>query len=947
MIQELIYTSVPRGLAADSQGFCTVACSSSMTPNLQRELEGLCGYRHPFLPGDARASLNPVAFFHVKRRVGGVDLHFLARVADCGIDYSQRTNKIGHLLALGDQDRISCGPAAILEQSNLFKSAWNEKPHEITQSVRPANPSVAPQKCTAWERQWGDAGWGGVVAQAIEEGRPVSLVFRPGMQMLPLIAEALALLTPEKRWNATFSTFFMRSQETAKDKIQVKCILADSEEMAFARLSQQTLFLDLRQAPSGEPQGKYVQPARTGVAEQPKPSSPSSWRDEKQKPQSPVSVVPGLAGQETDVYDIKALHVPTGSRSSQSGRLPIRLPQKKTLFPYWILAVALPIFLVGGIVAVAVFLTNKPTNYLPDLKPDEMTKKPTAEEIAKQKAEEVAQADEIARQKREAEAADKRKREADEQRRKREIALAEYDRKRAESTGKIKDIEGLLAELESIKSIQNDKALETNKQTFREFLNRLRSFETPFDEDKTDEDIRAKMSQLTAEMNDKTVNNLLIISRSLLQNFKNDEADKEKIKIIQATLNKLPTVWPDLGFQREKKQHLENSKELWEYEDQIRLTYMPYAKLEAALSKAVEEPDEEADDESDDVTETVPELKEIKTSNPIQFSQEGHEIKFYSDFKRYGQSDKELVVATIMLSEDGLLFKWGDDFDREDISDERKRELHRILLAKLKIEVEGCEPKFVTLLEPTKIDLRRREAELGGKEFTLWGTDGKGIEYIVNSQEDKAYLMLEITKLSNVPDVKTVSLVSPGIFARQGNSIGFTPNIHPVGSLNWYLELTVADPITMKLKAAMSNPTLTDSEGNADELRRKIASCNRRIKNRRNRLEKARTELPVAKQRQESFQKRGQRDTKLEKYERDVRTLPDEIKTLESDIRSYQETLDRIKNDAGERSNAMKEFSSLSVASFSIYLFKPTDAEIRSGRLDEIPNNRLLLLEVK
>jgi hypothetical protein len=39
-----------------------------------------------------------------------------------------------------------------------------------------------------------------------DPGRPVYVLFDPGFDPLPLLAEALALLPADRRWDVTFST---------------------------------------------------------------------------------------------------------------------------------------------------------------------------------------------------------------------------------------------------------------------------------------------------------------------------------------------------------------------------------------------------------------------------------------------------------------------------------------------------------------------------------------------------------------------------------------------------------------------------------------------------------------------------------------------------------------------------------------------------------------------
>ena len=62
----------------------------------------------------------------------------------------------------------------------------------------------------AWPVLTGDPGWAGVLAKSFlaDPKRPVFLVFRPGMDLLPLFDEAIALLPPPRRWDVEFSTYF-------------------------------------------------------------------------------------------------------------------------------------------------------------------------------------------------------------------------------------------------------------------------------------------------------------------------------------------------------------------------------------------------------------------------------------------------------------------------------------------------------------------------------------------------------------------------------------------------------------------------------------------------------------------------------------------------------------------------------------------------------------------
>src|SRR5262249_18572334 len=112
----------------------------------------------------------------------------------------------------------------------------------------------------------GDAGWGGALAETAlhKPGRSAVIVFRPGMDLLPLIVEAVALLPPQKRWEVTFSTFF--TQLAPGMECQWRCVLEGSAERRGAVRPPGALWI-ARGNPLGAPQGSELVPAaRSGTA---------------------------------------------------------------------------------------------------------------------------------------------------------------------------------------------------------------------------------------------------------------------------------------------------------------------------------------------------------------------------------------------------------------------------------------------------------------------------------------------------------------------------------------------------------------------------------------------------------------------------------------------------------------------------------------------------------
>lgn len=210
MSQELLYTSAPRGLKPGSRGFCTVLSTQGMVGPLATALEGLSGYRPLFATGDPNAVRNPIVYSHVKLQSAGRTWNVLSRIADFGLDYSQRSNKLAHHVVLDKSDFQVGGPANLLSTPGFLRTDWHGEPKLVPNC--PAMREVHPRSgvSVAWEQITGDAGWAGVLAESFlrEPDRLVILLFAPGQEILPLFAEAIALLPPERRWDVTFSTYF-------------------------------------------------------------------------------------------------------------------------------------------------------------------------------------------------------------------------------------------------------------------------------------------------------------------------------------------------------------------------------------------------------------------------------------------------------------------------------------------------------------------------------------------------------------------------------------------------------------------------------------------------------------------------------------------------------------------------------------------------------------------
>jgi len=263
-MHELVYTSAPKGLKPGSQGFCTVACSVGLPPNLMMRLEALSSYRHLFPPGQQSGSVNPVVRSHLILRVGGSDWHVLSRIADAGIDYTQRSNKIAHHIVLESSELPPAGPAALLACENRFFSTWNGEPKVITKSASFPQIQSQPKICKSWEKNTGDAGWGGVLADTVRETRQVNLIVTPEVDAIALFEESLALLSHDLRWQTTLTTYYTRLPSGVG--CRWRCIMAGSPEMSQIALTSDAMIIDLTQPLKTPVPTPLVKVARSGKA---------------------------------------------------------------------------------------------------------------------------------------------------------------------------------------------------------------------------------------------------------------------------------------------------------------------------------------------------------------------------------------------------------------------------------------------------------------------------------------------------------------------------------------------------------------------------------------------------------------------------------------------------------------------------------------------------------
>jgi hypothetical protein len=118
--------------------------------------------------------------------------------------------------------------------------------------------------CRGWQELTGDAGWGGILADWFEKdpNRQVYVIVEPGMDLIPLIAETIALLPPERRWQVTFSTYFTGLPQGIP--CLWRCVMKDSPEATNAGRLRGQQVLNLCEPLGQAPVGNLVEVARSG-----------------------------------------------------------------------------------------------------------------------------------------------------------------------------------------------------------------------------------------------------------------------------------------------------------------------------------------------------------------------------------------------------------------------------------------------------------------------------------------------------------------------------------------------------------------------------------------------------------------------------------------------------------------------------------------------------------
>ena len=275
MSYEVVYTSARRGLRDGASGFCTVAATDGIPRLLHEKMESLSGYRHS---EGATGLESPVNHSHVSVRIQRTVYHIVSRVADAGIDYTGRTNKIAHHLALtaDEAQRFHQGPACMFADDAYWYTDWNGDPEVLPADRLPSVYSTSVNEFDTWQAVFGDAGWAGVLGQSVADGlKSVSIIVPNAEDTMALLHEAMQLVPVHQRWRVCFSTYFSRAAPGTE--CHWRFVMEGSSEARKLRARSVGLLVDPFGS-SGKPpeESSFVSAARDGNPQQVNRGSVSS-----------------------------------------------------------------------------------------------------------------------------------------------------------------------------------------------------------------------------------------------------------------------------------------------------------------------------------------------------------------------------------------------------------------------------------------------------------------------------------------------------------------------------------------------------------------------------------------------------------------------------------------------------------------------------------------------
>ena len=295
----IIFTSLAKTLTGGS-GYGIAAATPDCPRLAMEEVTKLAGYSEIYPASHASKDQNPVNYFFVKQS----GFHILGRLSAAPNDYSGRSNYLGQFFILGADNLPECGPAALLK-ALPFIDRFEGQARYLPATSLLNLPNAAPVICASWQRWTGDSGWAGVVADQIQSGSQINILYGQacrGLESLNLLGDIFSLLPKSSKWQTTFSTHVEGFPKGSATKIRM-LQEGDSKTQDFQK--QPHLFDLTKKGWDLATDSPLVNQARTGIAQQAvlkiQPQAPA-WPQK----QFPTPLQPDLEiGNDQDWYTIQ------------------------------------------------------------------------------------------------------------------------------------------------------------------------------------------------------------------------------------------------------------------------------------------------------------------------------------------------------------------------------------------------------------------------------------------------------------------------------------------------------------------------------------------------------------------------------------------------------------------------------------------------------------------
>ena len=96
--------------------------------------------------------LNPIVWSHLRLSAGGRNCHVLLCIAASGLDYTQRSNKIAHHVALDAAELIpGWSRRPVRRRPGFMDVEWQGEPRMLAAGCRVPAVTSSPAICRAWQ----------------------------------------------------------------------------------------------------------------------------------------------------------------------------------------------------------------------------------------------------------------------------------------------------------------------------------------------------------------------------------------------------------------------------------------------------------------------------------------------------------------------------------------------------------------------------------------------------------------------------------------------------------------------------------------------------------------------------------------------------------------------------------------------------------------------------